>query len=279
MTSVRESSSEKEIVIPDYNSGKHMLRSVIILILGVAITGYFSICAVIFSLISPGENKIHRLAQLWAKTLLILSNTRVTVMGAENVLTGKPQIFMANHQSDFDILIVLGFVPGQFRWIAKKELFKIPVFSMAMRNAGYIEIDRQQHEKALKSIDIAAQKVRDGKSVMTFPEGTRSKDGKIKPFKQGMFHLAIKAGVPIVPITIVGAGNIMPKRSLKINPGKVTMIIGEPIEVSGYTPENRVALIKRVTDVIVGNYDREQMNRADARPAAAKLTHLISGEA
>jgi len=153
------------------------------------------------------------------------------------------------------------------------------VFSMAMRNAGYIEIDRQQHEKALKSIDIAAQKVRDGKSVMTFPEGTRSKDGKIKPFKQGMFHLAIKAGVPIVPITIVGAGNIMPKRSLKINPGKVTMIIGEPIEVSGYTPENRVALIKRVTDVIVGNYDREQMNRADARPAAAKLTHLISGEA
>ena len=256
-----------------------MLRSVIILILGVAITGYMSTCAVIFSLVSPGENKIHRLARLWAKMLLILSNTRVTVIGAENVRIGKPQIFMANHQSDFDILIVLGFVPGQFRWIAKKELFKIPVFRTAMRNAGYIEIDRQQHEKALKSLDVAAQKIREGKSVMTFPEGTRSKDGKIKPFKQGMFHLAIKAGVPIVPISIVGAGGIMPKRSLRINPGKVTMIIDKPIEVSGYTIENRSALIQRVTDVIVDNFNRAQMGTTANRPVAAKLTQMASGEA
>jgi 1-acyl-sn-glycerol-3-phosphate acyltransferase len=211
--------------------------------------------------------------------LLILSNTRVTVLGAENVLTGKPQIFMANHQSDFDILIVLGFVPGQFRWIAKKELFKIPVFSTAMRNAGYIEIDRQQHDKAMKSLDVAAQKIREGKSVMTFPEGTRSKDGKIKPFKQGMFHLAIKAGVPIVPITIIGAGNIMPKRSLKINPGKVTMIIDKPIDVSGYRVENRAALIERVMDIIVGNYSGAKPNLAAIRPLAAKLNHTISSEA
>lgn len=256
-----------------------MLRSVVILVLGVAITGWISACAVIFSLISPGENKIHRLARLWAKMLLMLSNTRVTVMGAENVLIGKPQIFMSNHQSDFDILIVLGFIPGQFRWIAKKELFKIPVFRTAMRNAGYIEIDRQQHEKAMKSLDVAARKVREGKSVMTFPEGTRSKDGKIKPFKQGMFHLAIQAGVPIVPITIVGAGNIMPKRSLRIHPGKVTLIIDKPIDVSGYTVENRSALIQRVTDVIAGNYDRAQTGPAANRPAAAALAPVMPGEA
>ena len=128
----------------------------------------------------------------------------------------KPQIFMANHQSDFDILIVLAHIPGQFRWIAKKELFKIPIFGKAMRNAGYIEIDRQNHEKALKSLDEAAQKIREGKSVVTFPEGTRSRDGKIRPFKQGMFHLAIRAGVPIVPISIIGAREIMPKRTLKV---------------------------------------------------------------
>jgi 1-acyl-sn-glycerol-3-phosphate acyltransferase len=233
-----------------------MLRSMIILILGVAITGYLSACAIIFGLISPGENKIHRIARIWAKVLLILSSTRVKVIGAENVLVGKPQIFMANHQSDFDIFIVLGFVPEQFRWIAKKELFKIPLFGKAMRNAGYIEIDRHNHAKALKSLDLAAAKIREGKSVMTFPEGTRSKDGTLKPFKQGMFHLAIKSGVPVVPVSIVGAGTIMPRRSLRINPGKVTMIFDKPIDVSGYSIENRAQLIERVRNVILSNYNR-----------------------
>jgi 1-acyl-sn-glycerol-3-phosphate acyltransferase len=243
------------------------------------ITGYVSVCAIVFSLISPGENKIHRLAQIWAKILLSLSNTRVEVIGAENVLIGKPQIFMANHQSDFDILIALGFVPGQFRWIAKKELFSIPLFRTAMRNAGYIEIDRQQHDKAMKSLDMAAQKIREGKSVMTFPEGTRSKDGKIKPFKQGMFHLAIKSGVPIIPITIIGAGNIMPKRSLRINPGKITMIIDKPIDVAGYTIEARAALIERVMHVIENNYNQAKTSGAIPQPLRVKMMSWISGEA
>lgn len=238
------------------------------LVLGVVITGYFSACAIIFGLISPGDSKIHFLARIWAKIILVLSGTRVEVIGAENVLLGKPQIFMSNHQSDFDIFIVLGFIPGQFRWIAKKELFKIPVFGSAMRNAGYIEIDRQNHESALKSLDIAAQKIREGKSVMTFPEGTRSRDGIIKPFKQGMFHLAIKAGVPIVPVSIVGAGAIMRKRSLRINPGKVTMIIDKPIDVTGYTIEDRAQLIERVHNVIVKNYNQNAPSTA-VEPAAA----------
>jgi 1-acyl-sn-glycerol-3-phosphate acyltransferase len=165
-----------------------------------------------------------------------------------------------------DILVVLGFIPGQFRWIAKKELFKIPVFGGAMRNAGYIEIDRQNHEKALKSLDLAAQKIREGKSVMTFPEGTRSKDGTIKPFKQGMFHLAIKSGVPIIPVCIVGAGAIMPKRSLRINPGKVTLIIDKPIDVAGYQAENRAELVERVRNVILDHYNRKTPSETAAGP-------------
>lgn len=243
-----------------------MLRSMIILALGVAVTGCLSICCLVFGLISPGENKIHRIARIWAKTLLLLSNIRVEVMGAENVPAGKPQIFMSNHQSDVDILVVLGFIPGQFRWIAKKELFKIPIFGGAMRNAGYIEIDRQNHEKALNSLDLAAQKIREGKSVMTFPEGTRSKDGTIKPFKQGMFHLAIKSGVPIIPVCIIGAGAIMPKRSLRINPGKVTLIIGKPIDVAGYQAENRAELVERVRNVILNHYNRKAPSETTAGP-------------
>ncbi len=185
----------------------------------------------------------------------MISNTKVEVIGTENILRGKPQVFMANHQSDFDILITLAYVPGQFRWIAKKELFAIPVFGQAMKSAGYIEIDRQNHEKAMQSLDLAALRIREGKSVMTFPEGTRSRDGEIKAFKQGTFYLAIQSGVPIVPISIIGSGDIMPKRSLKIKPGKIKLVIDKPIDVKGYTLENRQELIDRVRQIIIKNYD------------------------
>jgi 1-acyl-sn-glycerol-3-phosphate acyltransferase len=237
-----------------------IFRSVLLVVIAVAVTAFMSSCAFLFPLISPGENKVHKIANLWARMLLWLTNTRVDVIGRENVLMDKPQIFMANHQSDFDILLVLAHIPGQFRWIAKKELFKIPVFGKAMRNAGYIEIDRQRHEKALKSLDEAAQKIREGKSVVTFPEGTRSKDGTVRQFKQGMFHLAIKAGVPIVPISIIGAGEIMPKRTLKVKPGRVTMVINRPVEVSGYTIETRGELIERVRTIIIRNIESRGMS-------------------
>lgn len=244
-----------------------MIRSFILVIVGVVVTGFMSLCAILFPLISPGENKVHKIASLWAKIMLFLSRTSVEVIGKENALLDKPQIFMANHQSDFDIFIVLAHIPGQFRWIAKKELFKIPLFGSAMRRAGYIEIDRQHHEKALQSLDEAARKIREGKSVMTFPEGTRSLDGTIKPFKQGIFYLAIKSGVPIVPISIIGAGNIMRKRSLRINPGKIIMVIGKPIDVSGYTIENRGELIDKVRNTIIHTYEHYQLS-PDMAPAA-----------
>jgi 1-acyl-sn-glycerol-3-phosphate acyltransferase len=231
-----------------------MIRSALLLSISIAVTAFMSGCCVVFAFISPGENKIHKVAALWAKILLFLTNIRVRVIGTENILLGKPQIFMANHQSDFDILIVLAHIPGQFRWIVKRELFHIPIFGAAMKKAGYIEIDRQDHERAMSSLDKAARKVREGKSVMSFPEGTRSTEGKIRPFKKGMFHLAIKSGVPIVPISIIGAGEIMPRRSLHIKPGNVTLVIGKPIDVSGYSAESRGELIDRVQKVIAGNY-------------------------
>jgi 1-acyl-sn-glycerol-3-phosphate acyltransferase len=232
-----------------------MMRSALLVTLGIAITAFFSFWSVVFSFFANSENNVHKVARIWGSILLKISSTKVQVIGKENVLRGKPQIFMANHQSDFDILIALAFIPGQFRWIAKKELFAIPVFGQAMKSAGYIEIDRQNHEKAMQSLDLAALRIREGKSVMTFPEGTRSRDGEIKAFKQGLFYLAIQSGVPIVPISIIGSGAIMPKRSLKVKPGKITLVIDKPIPVKGYTLENRQELINRVRQVIMKNYD------------------------
>jgi 1-acyl-sn-glycerol-3-phosphate acyltransferase len=232
-----------------------MMRSVLLVTLGIAITAFFSFWSIVFSFFANAENNVHKVARIWASILLKISSTKVLVVGSENVLRGKPQIFMANHQSDFDILISLAYIPGQFRWIAKKELFAIPVFGQAMKSAGYIEIDRQNHEKAMQSLDLAALRIREGKSVMTFPEGTRSRDGEIKAFKQGLFYLAIQSGVPIVPISIIGSGAIMPKRSLKVKPGKITLVIDKPITVKGYTLENRQELINQVRQVIMKNYD------------------------
>jgi 1-acyl-sn-glycerol-3-phosphate acyltransferase len=232
-----------------------MLHSALLVTLGIAITAFMSFWSVVFSVFPAADNKIHKVANLWAKILLFICNIKVKVIGEENILRGKPQIFMANHQSDFDILISLAYIPVQFRWIAKKELFAIPVFGAAMRSAGYIEIDRSNRVKALHSIDEAALSIRKGKSIMTFPEGTRGRDGEIKPFKQGSFHLAVKSGVPIVPVSIIGSGRIMPKRSLRIKPGQIKLVIGKPVDVKNFDIEKRHELIEQVRNAIINNYN------------------------
>lgn len=232
-----------------------MIRSALLVTLGVAMTAFFAFWAIVFSFFKNAENNVHRVANIWGRLMLMLSSTKVEVIGDDNVLPGRPQIFMANHQSDFDILIALAHIPGQFRWLAKKELFAIPVFGRAMRGAGYIEIDRQDHKKAMESLETAALRIREGKSVMTFPEGTRSRNGEIKPFKQGTFYLAIHSGVPIVPVSIIGSGEIMPKRSLKIRPGKIKMVIDKPVLTKNYTVESRRELIDKVREVIIENYN------------------------
>jgi len=235
-----------------------MIRSALLVTLGVAITAFMSFWSVVFSFFANAENNVHKVATLWAKILLLICNTKAEVIGKENVLLGKPQIFMANHQSDFDIFIVLAHIPGQFGWLVKKELFNIPIFGAAMKSAGYIELDRNDREKALQSLDQAALSIREGKSIMVFPEGTRSPDGEIKKFKHGTFYLAIKSGVPIVPISIIGSGEILPKRSLKIKPGKIKLIIGKPINVKCFTLENRQELITEVRNAIINNYNNWQ---------------------
>jgi 1-acyl-sn-glycerol-3-phosphate acyltransferase len=235
-----------------------MLHSVLLVTLGIAVTTFMSFWSVVFSLFPAADNKIHKVANLWAKILLFICDTKVEVIGAENILRGKSQIFMANHQSDFDILISLAHIPVQFRWIAKKELFAIPILGTVLRSAGYIKIDRYNKEKIMQSFDEAAHRLREGISIMTFPEGIRSRDGEIKPFKQGVFHLAIKTGVPILPVSIIGSGRIMPKRSLRIKPCQIKLVFGKPIEVINFNFENRHELIEQVRNVIIKNYNSWQ---------------------
>jgi 1-acyl-sn-glycerol-3-phosphate acyltransferase len=244
-----------------------MLRSAVLVLLAVIWTGLVSAFVILgFPFFSQGEDTVHHIAQTWAKGILCFSGIRVAVAGAEHIIPNRPQIFMANHQSFFDIFIVLAFIPAQFRFIAKKELFKVPIFGGALRKHGSIEINRQHHESAVKSIDEAAQKIKQGTSVMTFPEGTRSIDGEIKAFKKGVFHLALAAGVPIVPVSIIGSREILQKYSLKINPGNIVMVIGQPVETGGYSEESRDDLIARVRRVVVENFDEVKSGHAATTP-------------
>lgn len=205
-------------------------------------------------------NPLHKIARLWGKSILVVSRIKVSVKGLSNIDPSSPYIYMPNHQSNFDIPVLLGHLAVQFRWLAKKELFKIPIFGRAMRKAGYISIDRYHRDSAFESLRVAANKIKSGVSVLIFPEGTRSWDGNIRPFKKGGFVMAIDSGVPIVPVVITGTRAIMPKGKFRVYAGHVSMVIHKPIATSTYTRETKEALMESVRRVICEKFETGKMD-------------------
>jgi len=167
--------------------------------------------AIAVSFFSKTGNSVHWVARLWGRSILWVSGVRVQIVGLENIDPTRSAIYMSNHQSNFDIPVFFSALPVQFRWLAKAELFKIPIFGQGMRGAGYISIDRSDRKSAMQSLSRAAESIRKGKSVLVFPEGTRSSDGALLPFKSGGFILAIDAGVPIIPMAVQGTFEVMPR--------------------------------------------------------------------
>ena len=178
-------------------------------------------------------NGIHFLGRYWMRTGLFLGGIKVKVTGAENIVEG-PKIYMANHIGSFDILALQGCLPDQFRWVAKKSLFSIPVIGWSMTMAGHIPIDRGSAKRAVQSIDVAAKKIHDGRSVLIFPEGVRNtSEEPLLNFKRGGFIMAEKSEVPIVPVSISGTRDIAIKGTYLIHPAHATVHIGKPIETIG----------------------------------------------
>ncbi|MDH3827060.1 MAG: 1-acyl-sn-glycerol-3-phosphate acyltransferase [Desulfobacterales bacterium] len=215
---------------------------------------------IVLSFFVRSGNPLHKIARLWGKSILVVSRIKVSVKGLSNIDPSSPYIYMPNHQSNFDIPVLLGHLTVQFRWLAKMELFKIPIFGRAMRKAGYISIDRYHRESAFESLKVAANKIKSGVSVLIFPEGTRSRDGNIRPFKKGGFVMAIDSGVPIVPVVITGTRAIMPKGKFRVYPGHVNMVIHKPIDTSAYTHETKEALMENVRRVICDNFETRKMD-------------------
>jgi len=213
------------------------IRAYLYLALFLPLTFLLAASALVGTWLTSGGGIYAFHARLWARLSLRLAGVRVTVSGSEHLPAG-PVIFMSNHQSGFDILALLAAMPRRIYWIAKKELFHIPVFGASMRRGGYIPLDRGDGRKALKSMSNAASIIREGKSVVMFPEGTRSLSRELLPFKRGGFILARMAGVPVVPVTINGSGRINPAGQIRLSRGLISIVLHPPLALPPDIPKN-----------------------------------------
>jgi 1-acyl-sn-glycerol-3-phosphate acyltransferase len=222
------------------------------------ITVLISSSVLIASILGAGENFLQRLAHAWGRWLLLGIGCRVTIAGLENIETDKPYVFACNHSSALDIPVLFKSLPKNFRWIAKKELFSIFLFGPAMKKAGYIPIDRSNRKASLESLAFASARIQAGASVVIFPEGTRSRDGRVGEFKSGGFLLALKAGQPIIPVMISNAFKLLPPRTILLRPGRITVQIGRPIDISGYDLKHRDGLALHVRREVLRLADKGQ---------------------
>ncbi|OIN96837.1 MAG: hypothetical protein AUJ48_00880 [Deltaproteobacteria bacterium CG1_02_45_11] len=240
-----------------------MIRTLFIIGWTVLVTGFFCIITIIASFLDNQGNKPHKLAGVWARSILFASRIKVTVTGLSNIDPRRSYIFMSNHQSNFDIPVLLAYFNVQFRWLAKAELFKIPLFGLAMQRAGHISIDRFTRDSAIESLEKAAATIiKDKGSVFIFPEGTRSRDGKIGPFKKGGFVLAVDSGVPIVPVIIHGTWRIMSKQGMRIKSGNVVLEIRKPVETTHYTRKTKEDLMEKVRQIVCSAFEKEKQGEA-----------------
>jgi 1-acyl-sn-glycerol-3-phosphate acyltransferase len=213
----------------DYTRHPSMLRFIFHAIAISLYTLVWGSAAIVTLVLAPRVNAMQRFARPWARLIAWTCGVRVSAIGLDNIPGNSACVFMSNHQSHFDAVALLMTLPGSYAILAKRELFYIPVFGWALWLAGMIPVNRSRRESAIRSLDHAAAKVREGKSIVVFAEGTRSEDGRLQPFKKGGFHMALKSGAPIVPITVSGSREVLPKGRLRIMPGKIVVRIGPPI--------------------------------------------------
>ena len=193
-----------------------------------------------------------RVAQTWARAILALYGVRVRTRHLARLDPNAPYVIMSNHRSQFDILaVVVGLSDHQLRWVAKKELTRVPVFGWALKHTGHIIIDRSDSQQAIASLRAARSQMERGISVVLFPEGTRSETGQaLLPLKKGGFMLALETGFPIVPVVVRGSREILPRGSWRAAPGEIEVVVGGPIQVAGVP---RDELMARVRDFMLAH--------------------------
>jgi 1-acyl-sn-glycerol-3-phosphate acyltransferase len=227
-----------------------VLHSALAILSVILFTVLFGLPALVLSLANPSGDWVVRFGRRWAGSICAASGVRVEAHGVENLPASGSYLLIANHKSHFDLLAFLKTYPSSFRVVAKRALFRIPVFGWCLSAAGMIPIDRESRTRAVASLDEVVEKVRTGMPVLFFPEGTRSREESLLPFKKGAFAIALKTGLPIVPVSISGGLAILPKGSIAIRPGTIVIRYGAPIASVGPVAMTREELAARVRDAV-----------------------------
>lgn len=208
------------------------------------------------SFFDPEGRRQHWCASAWSRLIARTAGARVRVHGAEHIQPGASYVFLSTHQSYMDIPAMLGYLPAQLRIAAKREVFLIPFLGWHLTRAGHISINRGSTSEAVETLRRAAREVRRGVSVFLFPEGTRSRDGALQPFKKGGFKFALATRLPVVPVTIVGARQVLPRDSIIFRPGPIDMHIDAPIPTAGLTDEDLPALMRAVSEAMSSHFEK-----------------------
>jgi 1-acyl-sn-glycerol-3-phosphate acyltransferase len=224
------------------NRSRELLRTAFAGVSLVGLTGTAS--AVVAALSFVDERAPDPLITVWADAVLRTSGVRTRVRGLENLPSGN-FVLCANHQSNFDVLVLFRHIERHMRFVAKAQLLKVPVFGYALKRAGNIFVDRQGTDADRSKLNDAVRAVRERVSVVFFAEGTRSDDGVLRPFKKGAAIMAIEAQVPLVPVAVAGTHRILPKGTAAIHPRPAALVIGKPIETAGLSVDARDAVTER----------------------------------
>jgi|KBSSwiStaDraftv2_1062776.scaffolds.fasta_scaffold69420_4 1-acyl-sn-glycerol-3-phosphate acyltransferase len=226
-----------------------MLRGLLTLATVVVATLVLGLVGIVGGLAAPRSNFGYRIGRLWSRVCLAAAGIEPTFTGLEHAAGTAPRLFLANHLSVVDIWVLAVCLPATTRFVAKRSLFFVPILGQTMWVAGFIPIDRGDRTQAIRSLGRAASRIRRGASVILFPEGTRSRTGKLAPFKKGSFHLALETRVPIVPVAISGSGSVVRPRSIVIRPGRVHVTLFPQVDPETYG-DDVVALMNRVRATI-----------------------------
>lgn len=233
----------------------HGLRSALTFAVGIPFTAVCAVAVILHTLMRPPGGWIDRIPGLWSRVWCGVAGVRVTVEGLEHIDTEQPYVVISNHQSGFDIFAHFAALPVPIRFLAKQELFKIPLFGLAMRKIGIVEVDRGAGRAAHEAVNRgAAENMRLGRSLMVYPEGTRSRDGNMLPFKKGAFSIARNLRMPILPTAITGSRAVWSPGSKLIRPGRIRVTILDPISTEGLTLRDLDGLSKeayaRIAEVV-----------------------------
>lgn len=239
-----------------------MLRGVLTILTFLVVTTVLGIAAIVAGLVTGRRTMVFRLGRLWAKAHLKVMGIEPEYIGLEHAAGTAPRVFLANHASNLDIWALTPVLPITTRFVSKRTIFWIPVLGQAMALAGFIAIDRKDRASAIRSLGRAADKVRRGASVILFPEGTRSRNGRLGRFKRGAFHLAVEASVAVVPVAISGAYDVLKPKSIVVRPGPVRVTFAPPIDVASYAG-NLDGLIERVRSEIAAGLAPDERPETD----------------